>query len=112
MKVKLQNIFTSHPGRGGYTKKELRALALEEGFVREMAARLNLTFQESNSSENNLCFANSVDVRPEFRTFYTKTDIVHYVCACLDKDLYELAPDEVPFPASTTTFWEGVALGQ
>lgn len=111
MPIKLQSIFISHPGKQRYTKQEALALGLQVDFLQEMTVRLDLGFENISPPESSVCFANSMDVRPELRTTFTENDMVTYVSAFLTKDCYELDTFEIPFPANSLEFWEGVEKG-
>lgn len=111
MIIKIKDIFTPKKDKRLYTKEELFDLKLGNGFINAMATSLNLNYLESNTYQSNLCFANNRGLRPEFRTVFTKTDVIYYVNAVLQKDYFDIKSDQVPFPNNDTIFWELVKTG-
>tara|TARA_R110001592_G_scaffold16998_7_gene72115 strand:+ start:2610 stop:2957 length:348 start_codon:yes stop_codon:yes gene_type:complete len=74
--------------------------------------KIGLTLKVDNpDSGSNVCFAESEELRSEFRNSYTSTDLVNYIYADLNNaeqsDLMKIT-----FPKSTAEFWALVAQGQ
>ena len=110
MRLTLQRIFIAQPDKRLYSKQELFDLKLHADFLNEMADRLELNYDESESTASSVCFANSKEVRPEFRTIFSRKDIIQYVVACLKKNCFELDSDEIPFPMNVSAFWLAVIV--
>ena len=89
--------------------------------VNQIASKLSLSFTNEKEipSEGEVCFINSVEVRPEFRITFAPIDILDYIYAVLHspsyreqyKEFLKIDFPRVPYPTDTTTFWELVALG-
>lgn len=72
-----------------------------------------------NTSNSNLCYAHATEVREDFRTACTHTDLFYYfygfICSDPNRDSNTLlSPDEnlLPIPNSADHFWELVTLGR
>ena len=76
-------------------------------------------FEKEIPSEGEVCFANSPEVRPEFRQTFAPIDILDYIYAVLHSPTYREKYKEflkidfprVPYPKDAATFWKLVALG-
>jgi len=94
---------------------------LNAEIVNQIATKLSLSFTNEKEipSEGEVCFINSVEVRPEFRLTFAPIDILDYIYAVLHSPSYRETYNEflkidfprAPYPTDTTTFWELVALG-
>lgn len=100
---------------------------LNAEIIKEMAKGLGLTFVPEKETESNVCFANSDEVRPEFRLTFAPIDVLDYIYAVLHSPTYREKYKEflkidfprVPYPkasslserASGEDFWKLVELG-
>tara|TARA_R110001599_G_scaffold184247_4_gene377744 strand:- start:261 stop:581 length:321 start_codon:yes stop_codon:yes gene_type:complete len=74
--------------------------------------KTGLTLKADNpDGSSNVCFAESEELRPEFRNSYTSTDLVNYIHADLNN---AEQPDlmKITYPENTAVFWDLVAQGQ
>jgi len=95
--------------------------SLNPEVVIKIANRLGLAYfaEKEISTEGEVCFANSPEVRPGFRLTFSATDVFDYVYALLHSPVYKdtykefLKPDfpRVPYPNDTIAFWQLVKLG-
>lgn len=101
--------------------KGSRTPNLNPEIVNQIASNLSLTFinEKVEPAEGEVCFANSEEVRPEFRQTFAQIDILDYIYALLNspayrekyKEFLKLDFPRVPYPTDTTTFWQLVKLG-
>ena len=78
----------------------------------KLSARLNLNFA-NELREANVCFHDSHEVRPEFRTVFTTTDVADFLsgfygASCqaeITKENFHLT---FPYPANAAAFWKCV----
>ena len=92
---------------------------LNKAIVKQIADTLGLTFVPEKEAEGKVCFANNPALRPEFRQTFAPIDLLDYIYAVLHSPTYREKYKEflkidfprVPYPASTGTFWQLVALG-
>jgi predicted helicase len=92
---------------------------LNQEIVKQIANGLNTTFTNEKEKENNVCFANSDEVRSEFKQTFAPIDLLDYIYAVLHSPLYREKYKEflkidfprVPYPKDVTNFWKLVALG-
>jgi Type ISP C-terminal specificity domain len=94
---------------------------LNSEVVNKISTRLSLTYtlEKEIPEEGAVCFANSPEVRPEFRLTFTSADIFDYIYAVFHSRFYRdkykefLKKDSprVPYPKDSTSFWQLVKLG-
>ena len=101
MKTKLSEIFISTSKKNDYSKKELLNLDIRQEYIEAVACKTGLAYSEKNLLETNLCYLNSDEIRPEYKLFFTKADLVRYLDQALSSDHYKLAEDELPFQGKT-----------
>jgi hypothetical protein len=111
MVLPLREIFIPESGRWVYPKAKLPELELHEAFIGNMIGRLGIFYKGNSGTESNVCFANSRDLRPEFRTSFRKTDVIYYLSAFLPGSDVNLESDEVPFPENVAAFWSFADIG-
>jgi predicted helicase len=92
---------------------------LKPEIVKQIAAGLGLTFTNEKETESEVCFANSKELRPEFKQSFAPIDLLDYIYAVLHSPTYREKYKEflkidfprVPYPSDAQTFWQLVALG-
>lgn len=92
---------------------------LNPEIVKQIAEGLGLTFTNEKETEGEVCFANSNEVRPEFKPSFAPIDLLDYIYAVLHSPTYREKYKEflkidfprVPYPNNAVTFWKLVALG-
>lgn len=98
-----------------------RTLVIDREIIKQIAEKLRLTFinEEETNIEGEVCFAQSQEVRPEFRIVFTTVNALDYIYAILYSSAYHkkfkeyLNADlkEIPIVTDTTIFWNLVKLG-
>lgn len=104
-----------------YTEGSTRTPNFKPEVVKQIAANLYLTFtpEKEAMQEGEVCFANSGNIRPEFRLTFAPMDLLDFIYAVLHSPAYIkeynalLKTDfpRVPYPADSTNFWHLVNLG-
>lgn len=112
MILKLSELFIPDSKKQVYTKQELFMLKLNSNFIKNMEDLLHISYLKTTTFKVNLCFENNNEVQPEFRTVFTKTDIIFYVNTFLNKDILNIETDTIQLPHSKTNFWEMVKKGR
>lgn len=92
---------------------------LNPEIVKQIAAGLGLTFTNEKETESEVCFANSKELRPEFKQSFAPIDLLDYIYAVLHspsyrekyKEFLKIDFPRVPYPTDAQTFWQLVALG-
>lgn len=84
--------------------------------INQMANTLGLLFINQKVGAGNVCFANSQDLRPEFKQSFTLTDVLDYSAAVLHTKIYHRANKDIdfvkiPFPKDAAFFWKLVQSG-
>ncbi|MDI5951241.1 type ISP restriction/modification enzyme [Flavobacterium yafengii] len=87
--------------------------------IKQIADGLRMTFTYEKETESNVCFANSDEVRPEFRQSFAPIDLLDYIYAVLHSPTYREKYKEflkidfprVPAPTDADQFWKLVRLG-
>ncbi|RNI28161.1 DNA methyltransferase [Rufibacter immobilis] len=93
---------------------------LDPKTVQKIAEGLGLTFVPEKEGEGETCFAQSPEVRAEFRQTFAPLDLLDYIYAVLHspgyraryKEFLKIDFPRVPYPQDTDQFWQLVALGQ
>ena len=98
MMIKLSDIFVFPSGKSHCTRPELFARPIKKDFIEKIEKRLELSYLEKGSGEANVCFANEKQLRPAFKQYFSKADLIHYLSAVLPEDSFDIDSDEVPFP--------------
>ncbi|MNL29964.1 hypothetical protein D3C87_1516750 [compost metagenome] len=84
--------------------------------INKIVSTLGLLFINQKETEGNICFANSQDLRPEFKQSFTLMDVLDYSCAILHSKVYHRSIKDkdfikIPFPSDAALFWELVQSG-
>lgn len=75
--------------------------------------KLALNFEEGLMINGKVCFANTDEVRPDFRTNFTGGDLLNYIFALLPAEgAIDDAKVYLPFPEDADHFWTQVERGQ
>ena len=94
---------------------------LNAGMIQKIAAALYITYTSGTvlPATGEVCFANSEEVRPEFRLHLSPPELLDYIYAVLYSPTYRqkynvfLKKDfpRIPYPEDATRFWRLSALG-
>lgn len=106
-------------GQQTIEQSEERKPNLNPEIVKEIAAGLGLAFVPEQETGGNVCFANSPELRTEFKNTFAPIDILDYIYAVLHSPTYREKYKEflkidfprVPYPKDQDTFWQLVKLG-
>jgi predicted helicase len=87
--------------------------------IKQIASNLDLTFTLEKEPESEVCFANSAELRPEYRQSFAPIDLLDYIYAVLHSPTYREKYKEflkidfprVPYPKDAIIFWQLVKLG-
>lgn len=85
------------------------AVMLNSEVVKLVADRLGLLFPSENES-GNVCFANSSELRSEFRQILTAIDLLDYIYAFAHSSFYKEI-QKIAIPSETDSFWRLVEIG-
>ncbi|RNI28918.1 DNA methyltransferase [Rufibacter immobilis] len=99
--------------------KAVRTPNLDPKVVQKIAEGLGLTFVPEKEGEGKVCFAQSLEVRPEFRQIFAPLDLLDYIYAVLHspsyreryKEFLKIDFPRVPNPQDAEQFWQLAALG-
>ena len=92
---------------------------LNPDIIKQIADGLGMTFTNEKEKESNVCFANSDEVRPEFRQSFAPIDLLDYIYAVLHspsyrekyKEFLKIDFPRVPAPLDHVEFMQLVKLG-
>ncbi len=104
MSSKLSDIFVPEVGKFHYSKRELLSLELHEKFIGEIAKHLDISYMKNGSKENNFCFVDHEHLRPAYKMFFAKSDIMDYLRFALNADEFDIRTAVVPFPEREVFF--------
>ncbi len=98
-----------------------RYLVINTGIIKQISEKLQLGFINEEEMERlgEVCFANSPEIRPEFRLTFTSKDVLDYLYAILystqfHKDFEKYLKTDLkslPIPADIFTFCKMAVLG-
>ncbi len=75
---------------------------------------VGLLFIHENEEKGNVCFANSDEIRNDFKTTFTKSDILTYTLGCLkteSKVAKRIDISRLKLPKKPEEFWKMVQFG-
>ncbi|MFD2909276.1 hypothetical protein ACFSX9_11115 [Flavobacterium ardleyense] len=78
----------------------------------KISKALDLTFMDQKEPEGNVCFANSDELRPEFKDIFTAVDLLNYEYAVLQLEEYKELTSSDLVPTDRKTFWKLVDDGR
>lgn len=92
---------------------------LNPEIIKQIANDLGITFTNEKETESNVCFANSDEVRPEYKQSFAPIDLLDYIYAVLHspnyrekyKEFLKIDFPRVPYPTDQNKFWQLVKLG-
>jgi len=82
--------------------------------INQVSNCLGLLFINEKETEENVCFINSSDLRPEFRQSFTSIDLLDYCYAVLHSTINEISETNsarIPITSDSSVFWELVKYG-
>lgn len=85
---------------------------LNASIIHEFEKKLSLTFVPEKLPDSNVCFANSGEVRPEFKSTFGPVDIFDYLLAILNSPIVQNDLLHVPYPKNDDSFWGLATLGR
>lgn len=88
-----------------------------DGVVEQLEKSLGLAYVLK--TESNVCFANSPELRNDFKIGFTAMDVLDYVYAVFHsntyneqcKESYKIRCPQIPYPMDPDVFWRLVSLG-
>ncbi|WP_281234593.1 hypothetical protein [Flavobacterium gelatinilyticum] len=81
---------------------------LNKSLLSKIEQTLKLIFIKE--SHENVCFANSDDVRPEYKQSFTEMDLLDYICAFVHSSVYG-ETKSIVIVSETGFFWKLVKKG-
>ncbi|WP_421801254.1 hypothetical protein [Flagellimonas sp.] len=95
MKVMLSEIFIKKSSQSIYSKDELITLDIKKEFIQRLAQYYDISYLSNSTRENDLCYADSSSLRFEYRSTFTKKDIIVYLRSTLKQDTFHIEMEEV-----------------
>ncbi|PRY08381.1 N-6 DNA methylase [Pontibacter ummariensis] len=92
---------------------------LDAKLVAKFAKCINLRFVPEKEGEGRVCFADSPELRDDFKDTFAPLDLLDYIYAVLHapsyrskyKEFLKIDFPRIPYPTSAEQFWQLVALG-
>lgn len=106
--IKLRDIFCLPKGKEWFTRSELLTFDLNPDFVVRLCKHLKLDLDET-AAATNVCFANSPEVRADFRTTFNKLDIINFIVGEYPAGKTYFRTTEILFPGDPISFWTAIA---
>lgn len=92
-----------------FRKSDYQQINLNTDLLKQLADYLGLLFINEQES-GNVCFANDVEVRPEFKQSIRLIDLLDYIYAFLHSSFYKKS-QKIIMPSDTGFFWKMVQIG-
>ncbi len=97
-----------------FEKTSNEAIVLNPEIVKRIANRYGLFFLDKKET-GNVCFANSEELRFEFKQSFTAIDLLDLCYAVLHSSIYEddlkNETQKIPIPIDSNVFWKLVQFG-
>ena len=90
-----------------FTSRELFSLKLSADFIDHLCERLKLDFDETTAN-GNVCFADSREVRADFRTSFNKLDIINFIAREHPERKTYFSTTEFSLPEDALSFWSAI----
>lgn len=92
----------------------------DEIVLENLSKLIQLIFLAQGESEGRVCFAESAELRPDFRSYFTQQDLKYYILGTLAKNDIKKAENSksfgsqtyIPYPANADEFWNNIAEGE
>lgn len=98
-----------------FQKSADKSIAINFEIVNQIANRLVLIFINEKEKDTNVCFANSDELRSEFRQSFTSIDLLDYSYAILHSSIFKKGlnndSQKIPIPLDSNVFWKLVQIG-
>jgi hypothetical protein len=82
--------------------------------INQITTIVGLLFINQKEREGNVCFANSQDLRPEFKQSFTLLELLDFSSAVLHSRIYRQGKQdflEIPIASDSCIFWQLVQIG-
>lgn len=83
-------------------------LELKKEVIALIEQKTGLTYIGEAYVGGAVCFANSAEVRPEYRQSFTAEDVLHYIYCALNSQ----PGAAIPYPENSESFWELAEKGK
>ena len=81
---------------------------LKKEVIALIEQRTGLTFIGEAYADGAVCFADSTEVRPEYKQSFTVADVLHYIQGALKSQ----TGAAIPYPEDSNTFWKLAEKGR
>lgn len=89
---------------------------LEEGMIDRISEKTGLAFILESEVGGNVCFADSPELRDDFKISFLAIDVLNYSYGALHSPTYKAASQTgslyLPYPKDAVVFWEMVGSGR
>ncbi|WDF64783.1 hypothetical protein [Flavobacterium sp. KACC 22763] len=92
-----------------FQKSASEIIIVNNGAIKIFADHVGLLFLEEEES-GNVCFANSEEVRPEYRQSFKLIDFLDYIYAFMHSSVYRES-EKIIFSSVAACFWKLVKIG-
>ena len=82
--------------------------------ISELENKLALNFERGAVTNGKVCFANTGEVRSDFRTTFTSAELLNYIYALVPSSETNFKNEQelyLPFPENPEQFWKMVRMG-
>lgn len=90
---------------------------MKTDILKKIEIIIQLPFENETFQSGAVCFANSEELRSDYKLYFSTSDVVNYVYGVLsqlypNENLKSVIDLEIPFPTSANLFWKYVEIGK
>ncbi|WPR70591.1 hypothetical protein SLW70_11675 [Flavobacterium sp. NG2] len=90
---------------------------MKSTIYKKIESIIQLPFMNETFHSGAVCFADSEELRDDFKLYFTNYDLINYIYGVVvqvypNQNLKSVTDFKIPFPANVTAFWETVEVGK
>ena len=104
MRVHFDDVFVTGSIQKKYRHEELLSLPIQPSFIELISNRLQILYK-SRTSEDNTCYADSRELRADYRTTFSRDDILTYIMRGIENYPFYTEHFEIKVPENASVFF-------
>lgn len=104
MLLHFDDVFLTASIQKKYCQDELLSLSIQPSFIELISNRLQIIYK-SHSSEDNTCYTDSRELRADYRTTFSRDDILTYIMRGIENYPFYTEHFEIKVPENASVFF-------
>lgn len=104
MLLHFKDVFMTSSMQEKYSREELHSLAIKPSFIVLLSDRMKITYK-NNVSVENTCFADSRELMADYRTTFSRDDILTYIMREIENYPFYTDHFEIKVPENASVFF-------